>query len=276
MTALTHPAPVTRTAPLPVLRRWLAEGWRGLIGWAVGIAAVVFVYLPLYPAMKAPELVGLLDSLPPELVRTLGYDSITTGAGYVQATFFGLIGFVLITMAAISWAAAFTGGAEESGRLELTLARGVGRVRYALESALALVLKLVTVGVAGWLLIWAMNSPGELGLAPGNLLAVVAAWVGVGLFTGAAGFAAGALTGRRAWAVGAGTGVAVAGYGLQAIANNSEDLDWLRAISPFSWAYGEAPLTNGVDGVGLALLWGGSALLVAVATAGLARRDISG
>lgn len=183
---------------------------------------------------------------------------------------------MLITIAAISWAGAFTGGAEESGRLELTLAHGVGRVQYALESALALMIKLVLVGIVGWLLVWAMNGPGELELNLGNLTAAATAWIGVGLFAGAAGFAVGALTGRRSWAVGAGAGVAVTGYMLQAVANNNKDLDWLRVFSPFHWAYGEAPLSTGADWAGLGLLGGGSALLVAIATAGLGRRDILG
>ena len=265
-----------RPSPLPVLRRWLVDGWRGLIGWSLGIAAVVFLYLPLYPSMRSPELVSLLDSLPPELVRTIGYDNITTGAGYTQATFFGLIGFVLITIAGIAWGAAFTGGAEESGRLELTLAHGVGRVPYALQSALALLLKLVVLGVVAYLLIWAMNGPAELELDPMNLIAVTKAWVGLGLFSAGAAFAVGALTGRRSWALGAGAGVAVVGYVLQAVANNSENLDWLRVLSPFDWAYGDAPLANGFDWVGLALLWGGSAVLLAIGTVGLARRDILG
>lgn len=269
------PAP-SRPAPLPVLRRWLFDGWRGLIGWSLGIAAVAFLYLPLYPSMQSPELVSLLDSLPPALVNTIGYDNITTGAGYTQATFFGLIGFVLITIAGVTWGAAFTGGAEESGRLELTLAHGVGRVPYALQSALALLLKLVVLGIVAYVLIWALNGPAELELDAMNLIAVTKAWVGLGLFSAAAAFAVGSLTGRRSWAVGAGAGVAVAGYVLQAVANNSETLDWLRALSPFEWAYGNAPLTNGFDWAGLALLWGGSALLIAIGTAGLARRDILG
>ncbi len=276
MTAVAVYTRSGRPVGLPVLRRWLSDGWRGVIGWSAGLAAVALVYLPLYPSMKTPELIGLLDSLPPELVRTLGYESITTGAGYTQATFFGLIGFVLLVIAATSWGTAFTGEAEESGRLELTLAHGVGRVQYALESALALVAKVVVLGIVAWLLIWAVNGPAELELEAGNLLAVTTAWMGLGLFSGTAALAAGALTGRRSWALAAGAGVAVTGYALQAVANNSDDLDWIRLLSPFHWAYGEAPLSNGFDGPGLALLWGGSALLVAVATTALARRDVLG
>jgi ABC-2 type transport system permease protein len=214
--------------------------------------------------------------LPPELVRTLGYEDITSGAGYAQATFFGLIGFVLMTIAAIDWGASFIAGTEESGRLELTLAHGVGRVQYALESAVALVVKLLALGLVALLVVGAVNGPAELDLDLVNLLAVTKALVGVALLSGAAALAGGALTGRRIWGVGAGAGIALGGYVLQAIANNSEDLDWLYAISPFDWAFGEAPLANGMDWAGLALLWGGSAVLIAVATLGLARRDVLG
>ena len=62
-----------------------------------------------------------------------------------------------------------------------------------------------------------------------NLLAVTKALVGVALLAGSAALAGGALTGRRIWGVGVGA-IAVGGYVLQAIANNSEDLDWLREL----------------------------------------------
>ncbi|SDN65407.1 ABC-type multidrug transport system, ATPase component [Cryobacterium flavum] len=52
-------------------------------------------------------------------------DLAATGAGYTQATLFGLIGFLLLSIAATSWGAGALGGDEESGRLELTLAHGV-------------------------------------------------------------------------------------------------------------------------------------------------------
>lgn len=262
--------------PLPVLRRWLADGWRAMIAWSLGLVAIASLYLPLFPSMRSPELTSLLDSLPPELVRTIGYEDITTGAGYTQATFFGLIGFVLLTIAATAWGAAVTGGAEESGRLELTLAHAVGRVSYALQSAGAVLVRLLALGVVAGLAVWMWNGPGQLDLVPGNLLAVVAAWLGLGFVAAAAAFAAGAATGRRSVAIGAGAGVAVAGYVLQALANNSDDLDALRAFSPFAWAFGSAPLSNGWDAGGLALLWGLAAVLIAAGALALARRDILG
>ena len=276
MTEIAAPRVSPATAPLPIFRRWLIDGWRGLIGWALGCAAVVGLYLPLYPAMRSPELLSLLDSLPPELVRTLGYDDITTGSGYVQATFFGLIGFVLIAIAATGWGAAAIGGAEESGRLELVLSHAVGRARYTLESALALLVKLIALGAVVWGLIWVLDEPAELDLDAAGLLAVTLAWMGIGALCATVALAVGALSGRRLWSIGAGAAVAVAGYVLQAVANNSEELDRLRMLSPYEWAYGANPLAAGFDGGGLALLWGGSALFTLVAVIALSRRDVLG
>ncbi len=266
----------TARAPLPVARRLLADGWRGLLGWTVGIAAVLALYLPLYPSMRSPELQKLLDSLPPELIRTLGYDDLSSGAGYAQATYFGLLGFVLLTIAAVAWAAAATGGAEESGRLELVLAHGVGRVQYAAEAAVAVLVRILALGVASGLIIWALDRPSELDLDPGKLAGTVIAWCGLGAFSAAAAFLGGAVSGRRIVAIGAGAGVAVVGYALQALAHNSPDLEALGHFSPYEWAFGSAPLLHGPDGGGLALLWAGTAALFALAAAALSRRDILG
>ena len=35
---------------LPLFRRSILDGWRGLVGWTVGILIALFLYLPLYPS----------------------------------------------------------------------------------------------------------------------------------------------------------------------------------------------------------------------------------
>lgn len=269
-------APPRGRVPLPVMRRWLFDGWRGLLGWVIAIVAIVSLYVPLFPSMASPELAGMLDSLPPELVNTLNYGDITSGAGYVQATFFGLTGFALLSIACIGWGSAVTAGAEESGRLELTLGHGVGRVQYALEAAGVLLVRVIVIGLVGYGAVWMYDGPSGLELDAGNLVAATLAWTGLGLLTAATAFVVGTASGRRSWAIGAGSGVAVGGFVMQAVANNSEDLDWLHRFSPYDWAFSADPLVDGFDWGGLGLLWGGTALLIAVGTFALSRRDILG
>ncbi|MEJ1922566.1 ABC transporter permease subunit [Microbacterium sp. KHB019] len=261
---------------LPVFRRSLSESWRSLLGWTIGIAGVLFLYLPLYPSIGASDqMKQLIDSLPEQLVDTLGYNQITSGAGYTEATFYGLMGFLLLTIAAVMWGSSLA-AAEESGRAELDLAHGIGRSQYALETALSVLVRLLWLGAFAGLVIWAMNGPAELELEPVRIIGASAALTGLAFLTAAAALLAGAATGRRAWATGIGAGIAVLGYILHALAKQSSDLEWLNAVSPYSWVFGQSPLAEGVDLGGLALTWGVGLVLAAASALALRGRDLRG
>lgn len=265
------------SSSLPLLRRALADSWRSLIGWSLGVVAAMALYLPLFPSLGGnPDVEKLLAGLPPELVNTIGYDEIATGAGYTQSTFYGLLGFVLLTIAATSWGTAAVAGDEETGSLELTLAHGVSRTQVILERSSALVIRLAWLSALSALLVIAMNDFAELDIEPAHAFAGAAAILGLTLLSATAAVAVGALTGRRVFATGAGAGVAVLGYALNAVANQSDDLDWLHTWSPYHWAYGGSPLADGAHWGSLALLYGVSVAFTVIAVAALNRRDITG
>ena len=261
---------------LPVFRRSIRESWRSLLGWTIGIAAVLFLYLPLYPSFGASaDLQSLIDSLPKELVETLGYDQLASGAGYVQSTYFAQMGFLLLTIAAVIWGSSMA-TAEENGRTEIDLAHGIGRAQYALESALAVLVRMLWLGAFSGLVVWALNGPSELDLEPVRIIGASAAMTGLAFLTAGAALLAGAATGRRIWATGVGAGVAVLGYMLQALAKQSDDLEWLNALSPYAWVFRQSPLAEGVDFGGLALTWAIALTLAAASALALHARDLRG
>ncbi|CAH0123372.1 ABC transporter permease subunit [Microbacterium sp. Bi121] len=261
---------------LPVFRRSIRESWRSVLGWTIGIAAVLSLYLPLYPSLGgSDQLQGLIDAMPKQLVETLGYDQIASGAGYTESTFYGLMGFLLLTITAVLWGSALA-ASEESGRAELDLAHGIGRSQYALETALSVLVRLLWLGAFAGLVIWAMNGPAELELEPVRIIGASAALTGLAFLTAAAALLAGAATGRRAWATGIGAGIAVLGYILHALTKQSDDLEWLNAVSPYSWVFGQSPLADGVDLGGLALTWGVGLVLAAASALALRGRDLRG
>lgn len=263
--------------PLPVLRRSLGDSWRSLIAWSLGVAAALFVYVPLFPSFGGGgEMQQMVDSLPPELVKALGYDQMASGAGYVQGTFYGLIGFLLLVFAATAWGSAAIAGAEESGQLELTLAHGVSRTQYGLESAVSVLVRLAWLGLFAAGIVLALNEPSGLDIEPAHVFGATGALVGLAFLSGSAALFIGALTGRRIFATAAGAGVAVLGYVLNAVANQTSDAEWLRSVSPFSWAYQDRPLADGVDWASLALLWAVGVVLAGFATLSLRQRDITG
>ncbi len=261
---------------LPVAVRSLRDSWRGLLAWALGLTAALALYLPLFPSFGSNgSLEEIIATLPPELVDALGYNQIGTGSGYAQATFFGLIGFALIVIATTAWGASASGGAEESGRLELDLAHGIGRVAYILESALAILVKLVALGIVVGVVVGILNGPSELGLEVSGIIAATVALTGLGALSAAAALVAGAVTGRRVAGVAAGAGLAVYGYALQAVANQSEDLAWVERLSPYAWAYSQTPLESGFSW-GIAAVWGTAIVIAGAAAFALRARDITG
>lgn len=265
---------MNRVPLLPILRHGLQESWRSFLGWSIGIIAALCLYLPLFPSLgNSSQMQDLLKQLPEQLTAAIGYQNITTGAGYAQSTFFGLLGFLLFSIAAISWGAQAIGADEERGTLELTLAHGVGRSQLLLERWAALALRLLGLAAVVFLTMLILNGPSELKLSVGGMVSGAFALCMAALLSGTAGVVAGALIGRRTVALLGGAGVAVIGYVLNAVGNQGESLKDLVDYSPIHWAFGNEPLEHGLGG-GMWLLFGG---IVVLLTAGLFRfrvRDI--
>lgn len=267
----------TSASFLPLTRRNLADSWRGLLGWTAGVAGAIFLYVPLYSSFSG-ENAGfdeVIKSIPEGLSSTLGFEDLTSGAGYVQATFLGLIGFVLFTIAATLWSSAAIAGDEESGSLELTLAHGVSRVQIMVERSLGVMLRLLWLSIVSALLILALNDSSGIDLEPAHVVAGCAALLGLGVLAASFGLAVGAITGRRAFASAAAAGISLLGYILNSLGNQSADVEWLHNLSPYHWAFGNSPLSEGVDGGSLGLIFGISAVVLALGGVVFNRRDVS-
>jgi ABC-2 type transport system permease protein len=260
---------------LPLFRRAFFDTWRSTLGWAAGLAAATFLYLPLYPSIGgSAQMQDMIDALPAEMTKALNYDQIATGPGYTQATLYGLIGFLLMTIASVTWGAAAVGGDEESGQLELTLAHGVTRVQVVLERALSLFLRVVLLAALVFVLVRLLNDSAQLDIRPENLFGAAVLFAGLALLSGTAALCVGAVSGRRTYGLAAGAAVAVLGYVFNAVGRQSADVEWLLNLSPYHWAYGNSPVANGADWAVAGWLWGISAALVALGAAALHRRDV--
>ncbi|MFJ5954624.1 ABC transporter permease subunit [Paenarthrobacter sp. NPDC092416] len=261
--------------PLPLFTKALNDSWRSTLAWALGLSAAIMLYLPIYPSIGgSSQMQDLINALPPEMTKALNYDQIATGPGYTQATLFGLIGFLLMSMASVGWGAAAVGGDEESGLLELTLAHSVTRVQVVLERALGIVVRVVALSAVVFVLVLALNGPAQLSIDVVKLFGAVVLFAALAMVSGTAALFAGALTGRKAYALAAGAAVAVLGYVFNAVGRQSPDVEWMLNLSPYHWAYGNSPVSNGADWGAAAGLWGISAALIALSAIALQRRDV--
>jgi ABC-2 type transport system permease protein len=234
------------------------------------------LYIPLFRSIGGNDnMKQLISSLPSELVKTIGYEQISTGAGYTQSTYFGLMGLLLLTIAATAWGTTAVAGAEETGSLELTLAHGVSRQQLVWERALAIAVRLAWLVALSATIIWLLNDSAGLDLEFDNLIIVSVALFTLTFLSATMALAVGAITGRRIYATSSGAGVAVLGYALNAVANQAGDFEWLHNLSVNFWAFGSLPLATGDGLSGSFLLAWCSVALIAIGGFALRRRDIS-
>ncbi|OFE15681.1 hypothetical protein BA895_21840 [Humibacillus sp. DSM 29435] len=261
---------------MPVLVQSLRVGWKGLLVWALALVAVMAMYLSFYPSLggAASGMADMIDQLPEGVVKAIGYDQIATGAGYTQSTFFGLLGFVLGTAAAVVWGTRAVAGDEESGMLELTLAHPVSRAQLVAERALAIFTRLSVLGVVLGLALAAMSGPFELELNGTHIVAVTTAWVLLTFSIAMASLMGGAVSGSRTVALGVGAGLGVLAFLLNALGAQSEQNEWMLGLSPFAWAYRNRPLAEGWNFADLGLLVALATALLAVALLVFTRRDV--
>jgi ABC-2 type transport system permease protein len=250
-------------------RRWLA-------GWTVAIAAIGVLYVAFWPLMEGPAMTSALEAFPPELLDALGYSDITTAAGYVGSTTFGLLGPALVIIFAAATGGSAVAGEEESGRLDLLLTHPVSRWSVALQRFASLVVAMLIACAALAVSLVVIAGPARLDdIGAGNLVAASLHLALFGIFFGGLALGVGAASGRRSLAWSAVAIVAIGGFLANNLAPMVDEIAWLRDVSPFHFYSGGSPLRNGVQVIDAAVLVVASAIFVAVGGALFDRRDVA-
>jgi len=259
-----------------VFGKTLWDQRRALLAWALGIGAVGVMYAAFYPSFNNPEMQQAIKAYPKGLLDAMGMTDITTAAGYLGSTTYGLLGPALILVMAAALGSGAIAGDEDSGRLDLILAHPVSRWSLALQRFVALVVGMLTVSLVLGVALIAISGPAQLGgIGPANLLAGSAHLAALGVFFGALALGIGAATGRRGLVYAAVAVVAVAGYFGNNLGRSISGLGWLHDISPFRFYSGGSPLTQGLQLADLGVLALAAAILVLLGTVAFDRRDLA-
>jgi ABC-2 type transport system permease protein len=254
----------------------LRDGRRGLLGWTIAIGAVALLYTAYYPAVSQPAMAKAIEAYPDAMKKAFDMADLTSPAGYLASTVFGLLVPVLLAVYTIVTGSRTVAGDEESGVLDLVLAHPVSRTRLLLSRLAALATGVVLVSAVVLLLVYAMSGPAKLSsLGFGRLAATSVQLALFGICIGALTLAVGAATGRRSAAVAAGTVVAVLGYFANNLGPQVAALAWTQRLSPFHYLLGGKPLVNGLQVVDCLVLLSAAVVFAALGLAAFTRRDLA-
>ena len=83
-----------------------------MIGWGIGVAAVVLMYAAFYPSIKesAADLQAYMENLPDAIRAIVAGEDYTSPVGYLESEFFNTMGALIALIFAIG-----AGGARDRG-----------------------------------------------------------------------------------------------------------------------------------------------------------------
>jgi ABC-2 type transport system permease protein len=244
---------------------------RTVLAAASGLVCVALLVGALFPALGSS--IGDVD-LPKGVGDLLGGGQFSTISGWLRTEIASVYGPLVFAGVAIVAAAATTAGEEEGRILGVVLAHPVPRSTLLLAKAAAVAVEVGVLTVACFAgLLGAVALAGG-GVGAGDLAALALHLGFFGLVTGALALAAAAASGRRALAAGVAAGVTVLMFLVNGFAPAVGGLDWLKYVTTFHWYEGSDPITTGVHPADLAVLAAATAVLLAAALAGFARRDL--
>jgi ABC-2 type transport system permease protein len=245
--------------------------------WGVGIVALALVSVAFWPSLAGNDALTSLTKSSKSLMAAFGAENFATPAGYLDGQMYALMLPLLLSGLAIATTTALTAGDEDAGRLELVHALPVSRsavwlTRLAAATAvLAIVTSVTAFVVAATLQPFSLDD-----IAVTRIVVVTFACAALGLFHGAVGYAVAGSGGSRSLSAGLSIAVLVVGYVASYLLPLSDALKGFRKVSPWYWAIGTQPVSDGISGAWLALLLGVTAVLVAWGTLAVNHRDLRG
>ena len=133
---------------VPIWMRTVRDQRRALLGWSLGVAALVFVMALVWPTVRdMKDIQKFLDNYPEALRKLFRLDSYGTGAGYLNSELYSLMVPAIFLVFSIARGARLVAGEEEDGTLDVLVCVAPSRGRVVLEQAGALAT--VTLALSG-------------------------------------------------------------------------------------------------------------------------------
>jgi ABC-2 type transport system permease protein len=262
--------------------RWLEliaapfrSAWRAGLAWIVVFAFFVVATVAFWPAFRgSAALNDAMKVLPAQLLEAFGLSDFASPAGYLRGGLYDVLIPLMLAAAGALFANSATAAEEDAGRIEIYLTQPVTRVAFMTGRAISTMAWLIVLMLVVLVSQLVSDAIFELQIGTGEIVATIILSGLVGVFCGALALAIAGITARPGLVLGIPLAVALLGYIVSALFPLSDLLKNWTWISPWEWALGGDPLSNGGEAWRYAALIVPSMVLIAVGVFAFNRRDI--
>lgn len=223
---------------------------KSFIFWAIGVVALVALYMVIYPSIKdSAQAINEYISKMPEAFRSafLGQEDYSTPIGYLSSEVYTQMLPILFLFFSIGFGASAIAGEEEKGTLDILLANPIQRYRIVLEKFLAMAVSLLILSVFVVISLYIGTQFMNMSIPFDKLCAITFSLFLLALNFGTLALLIGAFTGSKGLAIGVTTAVAVLTFFINAFAGVADFIEKFQKFSPFYHYTANSPLSNGLD-----------------------------
>jgi len=259
-----------------ILIRELKSNYRGLLIWGLALMLLNIWMVSMFPSFAADGagLAEMVDMFPPGMIKVFGLDIMAMDD---PLGFYGAEAYFMVVLFGSIYAAILGSGIlakeQDDKTIEFLLAKPVSRLHIIGEKALAWIIYLVLfnlgIGLATWLS-FELFDVGEFSRT--TLFWMLTAPLLVHLVFASLGFFSALFFTRRKSALSVSIGLVLGLYFINTIALLSENVEFLRWLTPFHYADAADIFSDGALHPGYALLLLGFALLLCIVTGAIYRR----
>lgn len=248
---------------------------RSLVGWAMGLGALVAVTVAFWPAFRGSSGISeAIDQLPAGVIEAFGLAGFGTPAGFLRGNLYEFIVPLLLAVAAVAAANGLTAAEEDAGRLETYLSQPVSRQSVFVGRTVALAVWLAVLTASILLVQLISETAVGLEIDTMRVVSTVVLCGSLALLFGTLALAVAGWLARPSVVLAIGIAVAVGGYLVSALLPLSDVLKPWSSLSPWKWALGGDPLVNLAEPWRYAVLLLPAIALAALGVAGFVRRDV--
>ena len=245
------------------------------MGWAIAVLAVSLFLLLGMSTYRDIDL-SIYTSLPEAFRSLIGISDDIDVGGLAINVMFSTWGALTLAGMAIAMGSATIAGEERDGTMDILLANPRSRSYVLLSKTGALVTSIAVATLVLWIPVHPIAALLGVEIAGLDVEALMLHLFAISLFFGMLAMAIGAVTGNRGTAAGLTTAILVLSFFGVGFLPLIEGGDALTKAFPWYYFDGSDPVRNGTAWGHLALLVGGSILLLAAAIVGFNRRDLKG
>jgi ABC-2 type transport system permease protein len=239
-----------------ITRLDLANRWRSLLGYSLGMAVYTLVVVALYPAFKGSTSLDQFITSDRTAAALFGVTgSLTSPDGWLNGNVYANFLPLVMLLLTIGYGAAALAGQDEDGTLCLVVVLPIRRRTVVLEKAAAMTVQALVLAATVAVVV-VLGRAFDLTTPVSNVATVSVAVALMGLDFGLVAMAVGALTGRRGTALGVGTAVAAASYLVSSLAPVVSWLEPAKYASLLYWSIGDNQLGTGGAASDYAVLLG--------------------